>query len=228
MTRVESTGLALAAEATGAVAMPLNEPGRSSGRAAQPAPKVWAPASDVVRWCCAGRVGGRELLSLPPQAARPREAPSAIAAIPVRRSVVFMVPLPVWWNGHLVFGAGGRSGRAVRVGDSGHATTRIFWMPEAPSGNGVARAAVWTLPSRSVARLEIWCGPGLGVPAQVPLAPVVVAGARAERGLLPGPAVDLHLDPGDADGLGPGDAADEGPARLHVPGRWGCRSGWRS
>jgi len=39
--------LALAAEATGAVAMPLNEPSPEAGMAEQPGPKVWAPASSA-------------------------------------------------------------------------------------------------------------------------------------------------------------------------------------
>src|SRR3954462_13916445 len=54
-------------------------------------------------------------------------------------------------------------------------------------------------------------GAGLGAPGEVPLAPVVVAGRRPQPGVLPGPAVDLHLDLRDAAVLlGPGDAADEG------------------
>src|SRR4029078_1752703 len=47
VTSVDSAGLALAAEATGAVAMPLNEPGPDFGTAAQPEPNVWAPAADA-------------------------------------------------------------------------------------------------------------------------------------------------------------------------------------
>src|SRR5262249_32944040 len=120
-------------------------------------PKVWAaasvpmlgsllpvgdPASEAV-----------ELLPLLPHAARPRAAPSAIAAIPVRRISRFMV-----WSLHLVSRWVGRWGgqcraftrhswrRPVRMalaGDPAAATTSR-WMPEAPSGYGVARTGVCT------------------------------------------------------------------------------------
>jgi hypothetical protein len=69
--------------------MPLKEPAPVFGTAVQPAPNVWAAASVVSPEAVV------ELLSLPPQAARPRELDSAIAAIPVRRSVLFMMSLPV-------------------------------------------------------------------------------------------------------------------------------------
>src|SRR3954453_10252530 len=45
VTSVESTGLALAAEATGAVAMPFKNPGHAFGTAVQALPKVWAAGS---------------------------------------------------------------------------------------------------------------------------------------------------------------------------------------
>ena len=115
VTSVESAGLALAAEATGAVAMPLNEPGPDFGTAAQPEPKVWAPASDVVPVVLPPVVSAaEELLSLLPHAARLSEAPRAIAAIPERRSVVFMVPSSC---GGTVIWCSCR--RAVRIGPGG-------------------------------------------------------------------------------------------------------------
>src|SRR6185312_7762838 len=92
VTRVESTGLALAADATGAVAMPVNEPGPSLGTAEHAAPKVWAAALALESLPAAAPPSEAvELLSLLPHAARPSVAPSAIAAIPVRRISVFMV-----------------------------------------------------------------------------------------------------------------------------------------
>ena len=48
VTRVDSTGLLLAAVATGSVAMPENEPLPSAGTAAQPAPNGLAAMSSVV------------------------------------------------------------------------------------------------------------------------------------------------------------------------------------
>ena len=47
-TRVLSSGLALAAVATGAVAMPLKEPSPVVGMAEQPGPNVSAPASSAI------------------------------------------------------------------------------------------------------------------------------------------------------------------------------------
>src|SRR6478735_1117453 len=90
-TRVFRSGLALAAEATGAVAMPLSEPPPEVGMAEQPGPKVWAPAS----------IEESELFAMPgdfepvsvaallesslPQAARPNGTVRARAAIPAAR-----------------------------------------------------------------------------------------------------------------------------------------------
>ena len=156
--------------------MPSNEPGPDFGTPAQPAPKVWAPASvpmlePMLAPLLALSAGlAVELLSLLPHAARPRVAPSAIAANPVRRIMVFICcpfePLRVEC-GHLAFGAAARADCSCvqemsKVCPSlGQETeTTSFWMPEAPSGNGVVRAGVWTRPERSIARQESWCGPG--------------------------------------------------------------------
>src|SRR5207342_3620065 len=78
--------------ATGAVAMPLKEPGPDFGTAEHASPKVWADASVPVLAELPGAVPSEavELLSLLPHAARPSVAPSAIAAIPVRRISLFM------------------------------------------------------------------------------------------------------------------------------------------
>ena len=94
--------------------------------------------------------------------------------------------------------------------------TMICWSPLEPSGNGVALTAVCTSPSlRGRADRERVLA-GLGLPGQVPLPPVVVAGRRAELGGLPGAAVDLDLDLVDAAVLRPGDAADEGVAGVDL------------
>jgi hypothetical protein len=65
--------------------MPLKEPAPEVGTAEQPAPKVWEAALVL------SPVAAVPELLLEPQAARPMVDDSAIAAIPVRRSVVFMV-----------------------------------------------------------------------------------------------------------------------------------------
>ena len=107
-TRVLRSGLPEAAVATGSVAMPSNEPGSdaSVGMAAQPSPKVSAPASPQARRAprrhrvlrgglrrglarrCRSRVGG--LLVAAAQAAMPRESVSAMVASPVLRAMRFM------------------------------------------------------------------------------------------------------------------------------------------
>jgi hypothetical protein len=82
--------------------MPWKEPAPLFGTAAQPDPKVPAAAFvplPVPVPVPEPPVPAVELLELP-QAARPRVAPRATAAIPERRSVVFMVDL--FWLAVLV------------------------------------------------------------------------------------------------------------------------------
>jgi hypothetical protein len=70
--------------------MPSKEPAPLVGTALHPAPKVSAAVvvpglSELPEF-----VAVELLLSLPPQAARPKALDSAMAAIPERRSVLFM------------------------------------------------------------------------------------------------------------------------------------------
>src|SRR6476619_5746716 len=109
-TRVFSSGLALAAEATGAVAIPLNEPLPEAGTAEQPGPKVCAPASvaepleDLVSDIDLPEAWVEE--SSLPHAARPNDMVSASAATPVARWRVVRFMRVTFRSGvlHLVFG----------------------------------------------------------------------------------------------------------------------------
>ncbi|GAA2149777.1 hypothetical protein GCM10009844_29820 [Nocardioides koreensis] len=90
--------MALAAEATGSVAMPSKEPPPEVGMAEQPGPKVWAPASEAMPEDMSSE--GLSFMELEPlsvaallesslpQAARPNGMVSARAAIPVARWAV--------------------------------------------------------------------------------------------------------------------------------------------
>ena len=156
-----------------------------------------------------------------PQADRLSGTATARAAIRLLRRVFIMVSLR---RGADRSGSG-RCGRAdwlscnlFRAGcpGGGHATrTTTSWMPLEPSGNGVAPLVTWRPPvavGRAHAR-------GCGGRAWRPTAGTTGASSRRRRpgrarAGCHGPSSTLHLDVPDAAVLGPGHAADRGPAGL--------------
>ncbi len=180
VTSVASSGLALAAVATGAVAMPLNEPAPSFGTAEQPGPNT----PDIVLFIVPDSVMESEpaieeleviegeleddedvedvedveesLL----QADRPRGRAIARAMRPARAVDFFMRGAPCWpavgWEDSPSFPEG------PAMAPRPHSTvTAISWIPLDPSGNGVARSLVWRTPVRSRARTARRCTPGV-------------------------------------------------------------------
>ena len=178
VTSVESTGLLLAAVATGSVAMPLNEPLPSLGTAVQATPKGWLIAS-VVELLDA--VVGADLLVegaataplaagvfVEPHAASPIGSAAARAtktvarrAVLVRAFMMFLLPYVVcgvvayrWYSGCSQRWIG-----LMSLGFRHETMTTTCWMPLDPSGNGVARWSVCRAPVRSVARTARVCWP---------------------------------------------------------------------
>ena len=104
------------------------------------------------------------------------------------------------------------------------AVTWIVCQPVAPSGTTSRRTPVCSSPSLSVARTRSSWSPSSSVDGQRPLHPGVVGwGSSPSSARLPLAAVDRDLDRGDADVLGPREAADVDVAGASRRPRSGVR-----
>src|SRR5687768_11760135 len=220
VTRVLRRGLLLAAVATGSVAMPSNEPLPEVGTAEQPAPKGLAIISSVVVLLDEledelDELGAAAAVSSPdPHAARPSGRARQRVAIVVRRAVRMRVTpcrggTDMGYSDHALCRIG-LSRKKFHSGDEDHDGV----VAGGAVGEGLGPLGGLHLPRAVCGAHGQVVSTAARLPRPGPLAPVVGAPVRAERGLLPRAVVDADLDPVDPAALRPGDPTHGDPSRL--------------
>src|SRR5215469_1783700 len=185
VTRVDSTGLAEAAVATGAVAMPVKLPAPVLGTAEQAGPKSMAADGEDGEDEDAGELHAA--------AARARQAARTATA---RRRWFTVSPSRVVGSLDCFAGRGAAPGR-----DAGGAWPRMRCrhvtvtttesLPVAPAGKTPARREVWVVPWLSVARTWSWCNPGAASQVHSHCRQVSMPSAAASRAACQGPLSTL-------------------------------------